>query len=617
MRLFDGIKQRNIGRYLLAYVAGGWLVLQVIDQLIQNSVIPPISYRATLVLFICGLPSTLIISWFHGEKGHQEVPRIEKVLLSGIALTAVVASSLVLWAGITPETGDEEAELSVTQDPRRVAVLYFEPRGGEDAELLASGLTEALIDNLATVDALHVVSRNGSRLVRGLHADADSVGRMLEVGTLVEGTVARAGDRVRLDITLTNAATGSQYASTRMEHPRAELFELQDLLADTVAMELRRAIGAEFGAVRLRRGTQVLPAWEAVQEARIVEAGALAFVQAGDIHGAEVAHDRADSLFAIAEATDPAWLEPVVRRGWTAYSRSRLGGLDQAQAETWIATGLGHAERALALNPSDAGALELRATLQYWKLLLNLAGSRTDAARVLHEAEAGFRAAVAADANRASALASLSHLLLYKGGIVEAKLMALRAYEADPFLENANLTLWRIVQSSWDLADGVEARHYCDEGLRRFPDDYRFRQCRLMVQALPDRAPDVDEAWTRLEEFAAMSPPPVRELNRHRGLLYVSMALARGGLPDSARAVALRGRAGAEIDPLRDLARLESVTRTWVGDYDEATRLLGLHIAANPGLAEAYRAEGDHGELPWYHRALADQPRFRTLVGLP
>ena len=617
VRVLKDIVERRIFRFVVAYGAASWAALEVVDQLVGNEVVPDFAYRSTLALVLCGLPGALIVSWFHGAKGRQGMPPLERWLLSGVAVFALVTTGFVTRSEIaSSEAPPASRELGTTEDPRRLAVLYFEPRGGGDAEFLASGLTETLIDQLSAVQGLHVVSRNASQLYRGAVLPPDSIGRALQVGALVGGTVALSGERVRVDVTLTAASSGEQFASRRLERPRTEIFALQDELGDTVSVFLRRAIGEELGTRIQRAETRSIEAWELVQRAARAEHGEATLVASGDLEAASRSLSAGDSLLALAEAADPAWSEPTVRRGWLAYRQSRLGGMDRLHYETWIARGLEHATRALAADPRSPRALELRATLQYWRYLLNLAGTPAEADELFHDAEKGFRAAIsAAGGSMASAQTSLSHLLINKGEVAEAKLNALQAYGTDPFLENAHLTIWRIFTSSWSLQDDVEARRYCDEGVRRFPDDFRFRQCQLMAMALAGAPPDIPRAWSLVEEFAAASPPQVREVNRRRGLMYVSMALARAGLPDSARAVALRARAGTDIDPLRELAHLESQVRTWLGDAEEAVRLLGTYLAANPGEMEGYRDAVVRSDLPWYHQALLDEPRFRSLVG--
>lgn len=603
-------------RYVVAYAAASWAALQVIDQLVGNDVLPSITYRLVLTMAICGLPGAFVVSWFHGARGRQEIPSIERWLLAAVAVFALGTTGFVTRMsgaeGVRPA-----AALAPTENPARVAVLYMEPRGGDEAEFLASGLTEALIDELSAVRGLHVVSRNGSQLFRHAHATPDSVARTLEVGSLVGGTVSVSGERVRVDVALTSGARGEQIASRRLERPRTEIFALQDELADTVAVFLRRAIGRELGTRELRSATSSVRAWELVQQAAHEQDGAAQLVAANDLDAAARVLGSADSLLALGEREDPTWVEPVLRRGWVAYASSRLGGVDRSHNEEWIERGLAHAERALATHPDDAGALELSATLRYWRYLLNLAGTPAEADELYHRAEHDFRASIAASGGaRASAQNSLSHLLINKGELAEAKLNALQAYASDPFLENVNLTLWRIFSASWGLQDGVEAERYCEEGARRFPGDFRFSQCRLMLLALPGMQGGLADAWHVLEEFTEASPPQVREVNRRRGMMYISIALAHAGLADSARSVVYAARAGADIDPLRDLAQLESITWSTLGDTDEAVRQLELYLTANPQALHGLRTDAERRDLPWYHQALLDEPEFRALVGL-
>lgn len=615
--LIRRMKERRMFRFILAYLGVGWVVLEFVEALGDNGILPAWAFRAAFALYVCGFPGALIVSWFHGAKGRQDIPRLEKALLGVVSVFALSVTGLVVRSNLTAEQpAARRVELPPEDNPTRVAVLYFEHRGGEDAEFLAAGLTEALIDELSTIEALHVVSRNGSQLFRGAAAPPDSIGRTLKAGTLVGGTVALAGDRVRVEVTLTNPTSGDQFDGETLERPRSEIFALQDALADTVAVFLRSKIGIELGERRLRAGTESVDAWEAVQRAETVEGDARVLFAAGDFEGTGELLDTADSLLATAGGIDPEWVEPPLRRGWLAYRRMRLFGMDRGQYPEWIGRGMGHAEDALARDSANASARELKATLAYWTYLLNLAESPEESDRLFEDAESGFRAAIAADPNRASALTSLSHLLLNRGDIAEAKLSALQAYRADPFLENTNLTLWRIFASSWNLADGVEAARYCEEGSRRYPDDFRFKQCQLMLPALQDQEFDADVALSLVDEFADLSPPQVSEVNRQRGLMYVAMGLARAGMPDSADAVAIRGRADPGIDPLRETAFLESIARVLMGDTEEAVRQLSEHLAANPGALDSYRNDAERREMPWYHRALLDEPRFRSLVGL-
>jgi tetratricopeptide (TPR) repeat protein len=294
-----------------------------------------------------------------------------------------------------------------------------------------------------------------------------------------------------------------------------------------VAVFLREAMGRELGARTLRAATQSQRAWELVQQAGQTAHGAKQ-IEAHDVRAAERALAAADSLLALAERDDPT-VDHAHRPPWLDRLRqSRLRGMDRAHNERWIARGIEHADRAIATNPKNADALEVRATLTYWKYLLNLAGTPEEADKLYHDAEHQYREAIAAAGGRmASAQNSLSHLLINKGELAEAKLNALQAYTLDPFLENANLTIWRIFTASWGLGDAVEAKRYCDEGMRRFPEFFRFYQCQVMLAALPGAQNDFTHLWTVLDHFEAASPTQVQDVHRRMGKMYIATGLAR------------------------------------------------------------------------------------------
>lgn len=614
MSLLDELKERRVTQYLLTYCAAGWGLLEVVDQLVDRSVIPEIFYRALLTIFVTALPAALVLAWVHGARGKQTATRLQRLLLLAIGVFAVGSATVVVQTSQAEVSPLED--LASTQDPRRVAVLYFDSRGGEDAEFLSAGITESLIDELSAVDALTVVSRNASRSVEDSQDPPRRIARALDVGTLVTGTVAQAGDQIRVDVDMVEGETGRQFESTRLERPRSEIFELQDQLAEQVAFFLRERIGEEIRLIESREGTSSPAAWELVQQAEQAREDHHQLVNENRVQEASNRLQVADSLLARAQELDPDWLRPAVDRGWVAYEQSRLEGFERDAYDRLISTGMEHADRAVSLAPESSEALELRATLQYWRYLLNLGGSTADQQALFEAAEEQLRAAVSADPSNASAWSSLSHLLTNKGEPAAAKLAAQRSYEADAYLRNANLTLWRLFSNSWELEDAVESRRWCEEGLERFPQDFRFSECQLMLFALPGVVPDVEEAWSLYDRYVEDSPPQLRERNRSAGYIWVSLALARGGMADSARAVLRRGRPSVEVDPVRELALYEVIPRLALGDVDEAIRLMSVHFAANPGQVDRYRQMVARGEIPWYFRPLLDEPDFLSLLGL-
>jgi len=540
---------------------------------------------------------------------------VSRDVIAAAVVIAVLGGGLAIRDFVMRDTTRRDAralrtsaleQLSETEDPRRVAVLYFEPRTPqEEVPFIAAGLSEALIDELSTVSALKVVSRNGVASFRDATVPPDSIGRALQVATIVNGTVSMADEDIRVAVSFVNAATGDQFGTTRVDGSYSALFQLQDELAQEVGGFLLRMLGEEIERIELRAGTDNVEAWELVQRAAPVEERANTFMQTGDLEAALASLSTADSILARAEEIAPEWVEPTVRRGWLDYRASRFTGFeDRTAADRWIEEGMRHAQLAVQLQPDDPDALELRGTLQYWRYLLNLGGGPAEAERLVADAEADLRAAVVSNPQQASAWTSLSHLLMNQERVAEGKVAALRSYEADPYLRNAHLTLWRLFTASFDLGDGVEARRWCAEGRRRFPEQPRFRQCAVMVHAMPDGQPDIDALWQSLEDWVELSQPSDREFNRHQGEMITALALLKAGLPDSARAVAARARVGPEVDPTRNIAFWEAVVRSFLGDMDEAIAQWNVHVAANPDVSTEV---GDY----WYMRALREDLRFK------
>ncbi len=546
----------------------------------------------------------------------KPVPRWRRALPWAIGAAAIVLVAVGGWLGwrrwgAARETTTNAAPTGA--DPNRLAVLYFQRRGGSDSlQYLADGLTEALIHELSQVKGLQVISRNGVAPYRSANVSPDSIGRALQVGTLVSGTLEQSGDRLRVTVAMVNAATGTEIGNKTLERPRTEIFALQDDLAKEVSIFLRQQVGQEVKLQESRIGTKNAAAWELVEQAEQETKAVETLLAAADTASAARRLGHADSLLARAQTMDASWPTPAVQRGWLAYRRLDLADAsNQAYVATWLTKGLEQAETALKLKPDDPEALELRGTLRYWQWVLNLAGGPTAAAKLVADAESDLRSAVAQDPKRAFAWALLSHLLMRKSETAEGKLAALRAYEADPYLSEAPTILWRLFASSLDLEDGVEATRWCDEAHRRFPSDPRFLECQISLLALPGQKPDVSKAWQLLEQNVKLYPPNQRDYRQRRGQLLVAMALVRAGLPDSARSVALRSRTDATVDPSRELVYIEALLRNMLGDRDEALRLITVYLATNPQERPSIANDDT-----WWWRGLREDSRFRRLVGI-
>jgi serine/threonine-protein kinase len=411
-----------------------------------------------------------------------------------------------------------------------------------------------------------------------------------------------------VNVSFLNATTGETFGRTLVERPRTELFELQDDLATEVALFLRGALGEEIELIERQRGAEEnIEAWELMQRARSLSD------QAADLHeaGNEAAWSRleeADSLLALAEYIAPEWVEPTVNRGWIDYQRSRWSGLSNlSEGAKWTSEGLEHAQIAGKLDPQNPDALELRGKLAYWRWLLNVERDPDAADRLFDDAEADLRQAISLNADQAGAWDMLSHLLLNKEQVAEGKAAAARAYQADAYLRNADVILWRLFTTSYDLRDQPEAQHWCGELTRRFPDNQRAIECGLWQMTMAGADVDVDSVWALADAYGRTLSPQTEEFFSRWAGMGVAAALARAGLADSAGAVAERSRGTPELDPANDLVYLEAFVRTLTGETDLALDLLAEYMARG----------GDDGSAldHWWFDPLREEPRYKTLAG--
>jgi tetratricopeptide (TPR) repeat protein len=310
---------------------------------------------------------------------------------------------------------------------------------------------------------------------------------------------------------------------------------------------------------------------------------------------------------------DARWPAPHTERSRLAHQRMWFAlATSPRTVASWIDAGLGHAEEAVRLGGQapDADALEARATHVYMRWLNGLEPDARKAEALLDRAEADYRASIAANPNQASALTSLGHLLVNRGRVAEGQIAATEAYEKDPYLKNANTTVWRLFGTALDLEDERNATRWCAEGQRRFPADVRFVECQILLFALEDYPPNVPKVWQLLEAYVELSPPEIRDFRRMRGQMLVAVALARAGLADSARAVIARSQVDARMDPTRELAYFEAVAHTLMGDQDRAFELLALIVATNPSQRQSFATD-----QTWWFRELRRDPRYKTLTG--
>lgn len=606
-----------VALYLVVVILGFRATATLRDRLAW----PDGAVYALYALLVIAFPAVVALAWAAGRTGAEpgRGGLVVSRLLPGLRWLAAVRSThlmgllgfavigllgtLLLLPPVRPVAAP-------ALDPTRIAVLYFDDHSeGQELGYLAAGLTEALIHELAQVEALTVISNNGVKPYRDSNLPVDSIARALEAGSLVEGSVARSGDRLRMSVRLIDGRGGAMLESRTLERPLGELFALQDDLASEVSGFLRRRLGLEIRLREGRRETKSEEAWSLVQRAERALEDYRPLFRVGDTAAASRVLHGADSLLGLAESLDRSWAEPTILRGWVAERQAALwsatpGILD----EEWARRALAHAERAHAIDARNPRALELRGMLRYG-LSQRIAGS--EGAGMLDLAERDLRAAVAANPSLASAWATLSELLhLARGQSAEAKQAALRAWEEDAFLSDAADIIFRLCNTSLDLKEYDDAMRWALEGRRRFPDRVDFIAAELGVRVTDrSRPPDVEGAWELFDQIAEMIPPQRQAFFLPIAEMQVAAVLARAGLTDSARALIFRARERAGVEEQNWLAYDEAYVWLLLGDRERALRALRVYLEAAPH-RRPYVAKD-----PWFED-LASDPEFRALVGL-
>jgi len=539
-------------------------------------------------------------------------PRRRRWMLGALAsMIVLIVAGWFAWPHI--RAAAVPAGLSGDYAKQNIAVMYFDDRSrGGSLRYLADGLTEALIDELSAVPQLKVTSRNGSAAFKGKDAiPTDSIARALKVGTVVNGTVELAEPgRVRVTVRLVDALSGTQIDKTVIEHPMGSSLDLQDSVAHTVSLFLRKRLGQEVQELVSRVGTRNEAAWDALEHARQTESEVDALVRAHDVPAAVAKLSAADTALAAVESIDKSWPTPSVDRAWLGFKAARLVGPSDSNFTRWIDAGLADAARALSRAPNNIDATEARGTLHYLQWLYNLAPNPAAADALMASAERDLRTVTQANDQRASAWNTLSHLLINKGQLAEAKLAAENAYKADPYLTDVDKTILRLFLASLDLGIRPEAERWCTEGRTRFPQSYRFTECKLWLYALPaPTPPNMAEVWKTYDEYVAASPANVQEFDKLKGKMMVALALVRAGQMDSAASLAKASEGDPQIDPTGELTNYASIVFAQSGHKDAAIALVARFLAANPQ-QRAFAAKDES----WWLKDLRSDPRYQALL---
>jgi TolB-like protein len=275
-QLFQELKRRNVFRVAFAYLAAAWLVLQVVELVLESTSAPDWVMQVFLLAVAVGFPFAVLFAWAYemtpeGIKREKEVDRDASITQqTGRKLNRTIIIVLVAAVGILlvdkfmlRET--VEPELAVTD--KSVAVLPFVAMSsGPDDEYFADGLTEEILNSLTRVPELLVTARTSAFHFKGQDIPIPEIAATLGVAHIVEGSVRRAGDKLRITAQLIRAHDGFHLWSETFDHDTADVFGVQTNIAEKIATALDVVLDEEQLANMRSVGLQNPEAYVAFQK---------------------------------------------------------------------------------------------------------------------------------------------------------------------------------------------------------------------------------------------------------------------------------------------------------------------------------------------------------------
>lgn len=410
------LKRRNVPRAAILYIGSVWALAQGIAQLGPELGAPESATRWFLIAAVIGLPLWLVFSWRYeftsqGIKLESEVDdngldartvkRRTDLVIIGVLAIAVV---LLLTDRVVERTMPVQAGQAVAVG-NSIAVLPFDNESSDkDQQYFSDGLSEGFIIALARIDGLRVINRKSSFEFRDSKDDAKAIAGKLGVSHLLEGSVRRVGDTVRVSASLTKASDGSTLWAENFDRPYKDLFALQDQITAQVAMALKSRLQPVTApkAQSDRPPSGNLNAYDAYLEARA----------ATQLEDAVAQYERAvelDPTYALAYAAKARLLIDAVS-----------GGVSGAKAEQAFADADAALEQATRLAPDLAATRIARGYL----LMLRDFDWR--------DAEAELKRAVELAPDDGDALYMLGLVRASQGDLVQAVELTRKALALDP-----------------------------------------------------------------------------------------------------------------------------------------------------------------------------------------
>ena len=261
---FSELKRRNVYKVAVAYAVVAWLLIQLASILFPTFEAPPWVMKVFIAAVALGFPLALVFAWAfeltpEGIKRTEDVapnesiaPKTGRKLTVLVAVVAAIAIGLLLFQLLRPRSGETRpaASTSAAVD-KSIAVLPFD-NFNKDPEnaYFADGIQDEILTRLAKIDDLKVISRTSTQRYKSSPENLPEIAKQLGVAHVIEGSVQKAGDQVRVTVQLIRAATDSHIWAETYDRKLTDIFAVQTDIAENIARTLRaRLSGREKEAV--------------------------------------------------------------------------------------------------------------------------------------------------------------------------------------------------------------------------------------------------------------------------------------------------------------------------------------------------------------------------------
>jgi TolB-like protein/Tfp pilus assembly protein PilF len=434
MNIWSELRRRNVPRMAVLYFVSSWLVLQVTDVLTGLIVLPDWVGPLVLTMLVTGFPIALVLSWFF-EIGESGITRdtgaqtaVHDAAIAGrrmdFVIIAILSAAILVFAWLS-WSNHGPAEKSI-------AVLAFANVSDDPAQdYFSEGISEEILGALAKSPELRVISRSSSFSFRGTNLDVPTIAKQLGVAHILEGSVRKSGNQVRISAQLIDAATDLHLWSDTYEREltAANVFDIQSQIANNIAESLNAVLDLRDKSGTAMPPTTSLPALEAylLGKQRMASRSRQGLVES-------VAY------FETAIGLDPDYAPAYLGLADANLLLAQYGHIAVDQALQRAKTAI---DRSIALD-DDVGAA-------YASLGL-MRSQQGD----IRGAESALLRAIALDPNDAKAYHWYGDILIYQLGDPGTAIAMLRkAQQLDPLSPVIVLTLGEAYSTAGQLAEGL------------------------------------------------------------------------------------------------------------------------------------------------------------------